>query len=67
MKIEIFLDDKIINNLKQHINNQNIEKFLEEKLLEEIEDYLLGLHMKGTNKTISYNEGMNILKEKIAN
>ena len=67
MKIEIFLDDNIVQNLKHHLKTQNIEKFLEEKLLEEIEDYLLGLHMKGTNKTISYNEGMNILKEKIAN
>jgi predicted house-cleaning noncanonical NTP pyrophosphatase (MazG superfamily) len=67
MKIEIFLDDNIVQNLKHHLKTQDIEKFLEKKLLEEIEDYLLGIHMKGNDKTFSYNYGIKILKEKIAN
>ena len=67
MKIEISLDDKIANILINTLPNKDLRNFIEDRVLEEIEDYLLAIQMKGKDETISYNDGMKILKAKLGN
>ena len=52
MKIEIFVDDNIVQNLKHHLKTQDIEKFLEEITYDRVRNAILTLCNTKTDKEI---------------